>query len=110
MSRRVKIKFLLFLSSIYFILFYSNNQTKMNLGILTSNERTILKLREQKSVLENEIKVKSAENELYNNDVDKYVFLLKKTSSLDLEIEEIKNQITYYQSKIEELNKLLKDN
>lgn len=110
MSRKGKIKLVITLSALYFILFFSNNQTKMNMGIIAENDNKIAQLEEEKTLLQEELEKKSAEYELYNNDVDKYISLINITSSLEDDIERIKNRIDNYQSKIEELNNIMKDN
>ena len=110
MSRKGKIELLVTFLALYFILFFSNNQTKMNMGIIYSNENKIAELKENKASLEEELDDKTKEYELYNNDVNKYISLINKTSSLEIDIEQIKNQIDNYQSKIEELNNIIKDN
>ncbi len=110
MSRKGKIKLVITLSALYFILFFSNNQTKMNMGIIAENDNKIAQLEEEKTLLQEELEKKSVEYELYNNDVDKYISLINITSSLEDDIERIKNRIDNYQSKIEELNNIMKDN
>lgn len=110
MSRKGKIKLVITLSALYFILFFSNNQTKMNMGVIAENDNEIAQLEEEKILLQEELEKKSAEYELYNNDVDKYISLINITSSLEEDIEQIKNRIDNYQSKIEELNNIMKDN
>lgn len=110
MNRKGKIKLVITLSALYFILFFSNNQTKMNMGVIAENDNEIAQLEEEKILLQEELEKKSAEYELYNNDVDKYISLINITSSLEEDIEQIKNRIDNYQSKIEELNNIMKDN
>ncbi len=110
MSRKGKIKLVITLSALYFILFFSNNQTKMNMGIIAENDNKIAQLEEEKTLLQEELEKKSVEYELYNNDVDKYISLINITSSLEDDIEQIKKRIDNYQFKIEELNNIMKDN
>ena len=110
MSRKVKIKLVIILSALYFIIFFSNNGIKLNMGKIANNEKIIAQLQERQALLEKELKDQAAEYELYNNDVDDYIELINEQALVAKQIKDIKNQIADYQSKIEELNNILKDN
>lgn len=110
MNRKKKIELVLFLSAIYFILFVSNNQIKMNMNIMANNEKKIDELQVNKKIIEKKIEVTKEEYKLYSNDVAKYISLINKNILLDTQINSIKNEISSYQSKTENLNNILKDN
>lgn len=110
MNRKGKIKLVIILSALYFIIFYSNNDIKMNMWKISNNEKLIAQLLDKQALLEEKLKYQAAEYELYNNDVDDYIELINEQAIVAKQIKDMKNQIADYQSKIEDLNNILKDN
>lgn len=110
MSRKGKIKLVIIFSALYFIIFFSNNGIKMNMWKISNNEKIIAELQDKQAVLEEKLKYQAEEYELYNNDVDDYIELINEQAIVAKQIKDMKNQIADYQSKIEDLNNILKDN